>query len=96
MFLGLYLRIKIGSLVWRYRKGEVKEALFQMHPDKALGPDGMTPTFFQKYWHIVGDDVHGLIVHFFNTWEILEGLNDTNLVLIPKKSNPIEWVIYVL
>lgn len=28
---------------------EVKFALFQMNPDKALGPDGITPGFFQKY-----------------------------------------------
>lgn len=25
---------------------EVKEALFQMHPDKSPGPDGMTLVFF--------------------------------------------------
>ncbi|GKV41244.1 hypothetical protein SLEP1_g48809 [Rubroshorea leprosula] len=29
---------------------EVRKALFQMHPSKALGPDGMSPSFFQKYW----------------------------------------------
>lgn len=28
---------------------EVKEALFLMHPDKSLGTDGMTPSFFQKH-----------------------------------------------
>lgn len=27
---------------------EVRKALFQMHPDKAPGPDGMTPAFFKR------------------------------------------------
>lgn len=36
---------------------EVKQALFQMHPDKSHGPDRMTPAFYQKHWSIVGDDV---------------------------------------
>ena len=33
---------------------EVEEAIFSMHPDKAPGPDGMNPAFFQTYWDIVG------------------------------------------
>ena len=36
-------------LTQRYSPDEVRTALFQMHPSKALGPDGMSPFFFQKY-----------------------------------------------
>ncbi|XP_060972489.1 uncharacterized protein LOC115717814 [Cannabis sativa] len=64
---------------------EVRLALFQMHPDKAPGPDGMGHGFFQKQWHIVGSDVISLVRDFFETGSFPESLNDTNLVLIPKK-----------
>ncbi|XP_019163090.1 PREDICTED: uncharacterized protein LOC109159433 [Ipomoea nil] len=39
-----------------YDPGEVKDALFSMFPDKAPGPDGMNPGFYQKFWDIVGPD----------------------------------------
>uniref|UniRef100_A0A803NUS5 Reverse transcriptase domain-containing protein n=1 Tax=Cannabis sativa TaxID=3483 RepID=A0A803NUS5_CANSA len=67
---------------------EVKDALFQMHPDKSPGPDGMNPKFFQKYWHIVGPDVIACVKDFFTNEGMPEGLNDTNIVLIPKKKKP--------
>ena len=37
------------SLTQAYLEVEVKTALFQMHPSKALGHDGMSPFFFQKF-----------------------------------------------
>lgn len=46
---------------------EVKTALFQMHPDKAPGPDGMTPAFFQKHWTIVGRDIVHMVRNFFTS-----------------------------
>ncbi|KAL8094943.1 hypothetical protein AgCh_036452 [Apium graveolens] len=66
----------------------VKAALFQMHPDKAPGPDGMTPTFFQKHWYVMGNHIIELTRYFFETGDILEGLNKMNIVLVPKKKDP--------
>ncbi|XP_019154304.1 PREDICTED: uncharacterized protein LOC109150749 [Ipomoea nil] len=33
---------------------EVKSALFAMFPDKAPGPDGINPGFYQHFWDVVG------------------------------------------
>ncbi|KAL8090281.1 hypothetical protein AgCh_039666 [Apium graveolens] len=67
---------------------EVRSALFHMHPDKSLGPNGMTPGFFQKHWSLVRNDIVLMVKKFFTEGVLLDGLNDTNLVLIPKKKNP--------
>ncbi|XP_060959373.1 uncharacterized protein LOC133030597 [Cannabis sativa] len=67
---------------------EIKKTLFQMHPDKSPGPDGMTPGFYQKFWHIVGDDIVKLVRTFFIDETLPSGLNNTNIVLIPKKKVP--------
>lgn len=43
--------------VWcigEFTEKEIDDALFQMHPLKALGSDGLPTYFFQKYWHVVG------------------------------------------
>ncbi|XP_031111845.1 uncharacterized protein LOC116015819 [Ipomoea triloba] len=67
---------------------EVKEALFEMAPDKAPGPDGMTPAFYQRFWKVVGHDLSCFILNCLHTCSIPNGLNDTNIVLIPKKKLP--------
>lgn len=36
---------------------EITRALYQMHSNKALGPDGMSPMFFQKFWRTIGPPV---------------------------------------
>lgn len=41
------------------------EILFQMHPTKAPSIDGFHALFFQKFWHIIGDDIVGLVKNWW-------------------------------
>lgn len=45
------------DLIKTFTAAEVAEALHQMNPTKASGPDGMAPIFYHRYWHIVGDSI---------------------------------------
>ena len=76
------------ALSGEFTAKEVKVALFQMGPIKAPGPDGMNALFFQKFWHIVGDDVVMAVLDFLNNGNMLPEINHTNIVLIPKVKNP--------
>ena len=67
---------------------DVKEVLFSMHPDKSPGPDGVNPAFYQKFWNIIGQDVTDACLHFISTRTFPDELNDTLIVLIPKKLQP--------
>ena len=71
-----------------FRSEEVKVALFQMGPTKAPGLDGMNALFYQKFWHIVGDDVVSAVLDFLNNGNMLPEINHTNIVLIPKVKDP--------
>ncbi|KAL0283229.1 UNVERIFIED_CONTAM: hypothetical protein Sangu_2903000 [Sesamum angustifolium] len=45
------------ALIQPFSQDEVKLAIFPMYPYKSPVPDGMSPIFYQKYWHIVGTKI---------------------------------------
>ena len=76
------------SLLLPFNGDEVCKVLFQMHPSKSPGPNGMSLFFFQKFWHIVGDDVTEAILSMLNSGHFLRKMDFTHILLIPKKKEP--------
>ncbi|XP_048499711.1 uncharacterized protein LOC104890046 isoform X5 [Beta vulgaris subsp. vulgaris] len=76
------------ALLKPYSKDEIYTALQQMHPSKAPGPDGMHAIFYQRFWHIIGDDVTSFVCSILHGSPFPPCLNKTNIALIPKVKDP--------
>ena len=78
---------KNDILVSPFTESEVRDAVFQMENNKALGPDGFPAEFYQVFWGVIKDD----LLHLFADlhWEALElySLNFGIITLIPKIQN---------
>ena len=77
-----------AMLVAEFVKAEIDEALQQMEPLKALGPNGLHPLFYQKFWNTIGDDVSTAILNCLNSGFIPPSINHTFITLIPKVKSP--------
>lgn len=67
---------------------EIKTALLDMAPLKALGSDGFHALFFQKQWYTIGPTVYEWVKKIFNGGVIDAELNNTFIVLILMVQNP--------
>lgn len=61
-----------------------------MAPLKACGEDGYPALFFQKYWHIIGNEVSSFCLDVLNRKKSIQSINKTCIVLLPKINQPME------
>lgn len=71
-----------------YNEKEIGNALFQIGPLKAPGPDGFPGRFFQRNWPVLREDVIRAVQELLDTGVMPPGVNDTCIVLIPKVPYP--------
>jgi hypothetical protein len=64
---------------------EIKNAIFEAEGNKSPGSDGLTFTFYQKYWDLIKDELVLMVNAFYNHNLDLSKLNLVIIVLIPKK-----------
>ena len=69
----------LNILSSEFSADEVKTVLFQIGPTKAPTPDGMHALFYQKFWHIIGNDVTNAVLDFLNSGNMLPKISYTIL-----------------
>jgi hypothetical protein len=76
------------GLLAKFSADEISQALKQMYPTKAPGPDGMLAIFYQTYWDIVGPEVSQAIISILHSGYTLRKINYIHITVIPKVKNP--------
>lgn len=69
-------------------ESEFRNALFQMHSDKAPDPHGLNPGFYERFWSMCGKDIVAAGCKWLDDGVFLTQLSATNIVLIPKCDEP--------
>ena len=78
-----------NNLLAEFTNEEVKNALDQMTPTKAPGPNGFNAGFYQQHWDIVGPEVCEAALYFFKNACMDGSINSTDIALIPKTKNSV-------
>lgn len=78
----------IQDLSQPYSEEEITAALFDFHPSKASGPNGLPAIFYQKFWPQIRLDVVDYCFQVLNEGRTVKDINTTNIALIPKVQQP--------
>lgn len=76
------------TLNLQFTEHEILQALKQIHPAKAPGPDGFPACFYQHYWSEIGPDTLKTTLNILNDNKPANNINHTLLTLIPKVKKP--------
>lgn len=79
--------LKNVSLIIDFVLEEIWLVIDSMTPLKAIGRDGFSALFFQRYWHIIGRNITKIYLGVLWGAVHISAINMTNLVLIPKVLN---------
>jgi hypothetical protein len=78
------------SLEAPFQEKEVKDVIFGMDGNKALGPDGFSLAFFQVCWEVLKKGIMAVFSYFHTHGKFEKSLNSTFISLIPKVSGAAE------
>lgn len=90
LFVNKISQEEANYMVREVTEVEIKEALFDIGDNKALGPDGYSAKFFKGAWTVIEEDVCKAVKKFFQGGVIPRGVNATTIALVPKVSNPVK------
>lgn len=85
-----------ANLTEIYTEEKIKAAIIQMAPLKSPGLNGFNASFFQNYWHIMGEEVSSVAPNFINHGIFDRHINKTFIVHIPKINTLLKLVILAL
>jgi len=59
-----------------------------MQPEMSQGPDGFNLAFYQRFWHVCGDDIFQAATSWLGRGYFPLNLTKTNICLNPKCEEP--------
>lgn len=79
----------LDSLQDPFSHSEIEGAVRQLAKNKASGPNGIPNEFLQWHWQTIRFEVCDIIQAFYDHSLELSCINQANVIMIPKKDNPV-------